>query len=135
MPDALKSPETSIENISGTTSTTKSKRLNYEYIRERCNQAKSLREQLPKSQTMEIQEELENFIEEIKKLDQSASKYLDADEVMSDLEWITEYYEKKEWNNVTRWLSNIDSSLREMWSDYIEKILINKNAEQKNSKH
>lgn len=110
--------------------TSKSKRLNYEQIKELCNRTQFIREQLHKSQTKEILEQLDQLIEDIGELEKSSSKYLEADEVLSDLEWIREYYEKEEWTNVTRWLSNIDSSLREMWSDYIEKIIAKKNADQ-----
>lgn len=57
----------------------------------------------------------------------STSKYLDYEEVEHDLEWIVEYYKKQEWNNVTRWLGNIDSSLREMWTNYMDIITASKN--------
>jgi len=56
------------------------------------------------------------------------TKYLNSDEVMSDAGWIAEYI-RKEWNNVARWLSNIDNSLREMWSQYIKQIIENKKKE------
>ncbi|ADR34377.1 hypothetical protein Sulku_1716 [Sulfuricurvum kujiense DSM 16994] len=112
----------------------KSKRLNYERIKELCTEAQYLRVELNKSQTEDITKRLDTFIEELKQLQKSTSKYLDSDEVMSDLEWIVEYIHKEEWINVTRWLSNIDSSIREMWSHYIEQIIKHKKStEMKNN--
>ena len=105
----------------------KSKRLNYEKIKELTGEAQYLRVELNKSQSKEIRARLDTFLQELHKLQKSTSKYLDSDEVMSDVAWITQYIKANEWNNVTRWLSNIDSSLREMWSDYIEKVIAHKN--------
>lgn len=130
MSDSANLQETTASSVSESTTTTKSQRLNYEHIKELCRRVQSIREQLHKSQDKEILEQLDQLIEDIGELEKSTSKYLEADEVLSDLEWIVEYYEKQEWSNVTRWLSNIDSSLREMWSCYIEKILAKKNADQ-----
>ena len=115
------------ESISETTS--KSKRLNYERIKELCTEAQYVRVELNKSQSKEVRDRLDAFIEELRKLQKSTSKHLDSDEVMSDVEWILEYTQKGEWDNVTRWLSNIDSSLREMWSGYMDSINKSKNEE------
>lgn len=107
----------------------KSGRLSYAKIKELYTEAQEIRSELHKSQSEEILNRLDAFIDEIHRISKSSSTYLDSDEVASDLEWIIEYYEKKEWLNVTRWLCNIDSSLREMWSNYIEKIIAHKNQQ------
>lgn len=108
----------------------KSKRLNYERIKELCTEAQYLRVELHVSQSKEILNRLEAFIKELHNLKKSTSKHLDYEEVMSDLDWIIEYTKDEEWNNVTRWLSNIDSSLREMWSHYMDSINKSKNVEE-----
>jgi hypothetical protein len=108
----------------------KTKRLNYERVKELCIEAQYLRIELNKSQSKEICDRLEIFVEELRKLRKSTSKHLDSDEVMSDIEWILEYTRKGEWDNVARWLSNIDSSLREMWSGYMNSITKSKNEEE-----
>ncbi len=104
----------------------KSGRLSYTIIKELYTEVQAIRAELHKSQSEEILYRLDVLIDEIHKLSKSSSIYLNTEEVVSDLEWIIEYYDKQEWNNVTRWLSNIDSSLREMWSNYIEKITAKK---------
>ena len=38
------------------------------------------------------------------------------------MEWLNEYYEKQSWNDVTRWLTNIDSTLRETFSMYMDEL-------------
>jgi len=101
----------------------KSKRLNYEKVKELYTEAQSIRVELNKSQSEEIRARLDDFIDEIQKLQKSSSKYLDSDEVMSDIDWIIEYAQAEKWNDVARWLCNLDSSLREMWSQYIEQII------------
>lgn len=103
--------------------TTVSKRLKYDRIKELYTEAQAIRVELHQSQSEDVLDRLEAFIAELSKLQKSSSKYLNTDEVMSDLEWIIEYKKNKEWLHVTRWLSNMDSSLREMWSQYIEKIV------------
>ena len=100
----------------------KSNRLNYTRIKELCDEAQLLRTELNKSQTKAARDRLDGFIENIRKLSKSTSKHLNTDEIQSDMEWIVEYYQKGEWSNVTRWLSNIDSSLREMWSCYMNSL-------------
>lgn len=100
----------------------KAKRFSYAKIKELYTEAQEIRSELHKNQSEEVLERLDLFIDEIRKTTKSSSSYLNSDEVQSDLEWIIEYYEKKEWLNVTRWLSNIDGSLRDMWSDYMDKL-------------
>ena len=63
--------------------------------------------------------------EVIRKLDElvtSKSKIADYDELKSDMEWLKEYYEEESWSDVTRWLTNIDSTLRETFSQYMEAL-------------
>lgn len=108
--------------ITANTEEKKSNRLNYARIKELCEEAESLRVELNKSQPKSTRDRLDGFIENIRKLSKSSSKHLNTDEINSDAEWIVEYYQKGEWSNVTRWLSNINSSLREMWSGYMDSL-------------
>jgi hypothetical protein len=130
MTDTTNSPQIDIVYESTSETTLKSKRLNYEKIKELCTEAQYLRVELNKSQSKEIRARLDTFLQELHKLRKSTSKHLDSDEVMSDVAWITQYIKADEWNNVTRWLSNIDSSLREMWSHYMDSINKSKNVEE-----
>jgi len=50
----------------------------------------------------------------------SKSKIADYDELKSDIEWLKEYYEEESWNDAARWLTNIDSTLRETFSQYMD---------------
>lgn len=65
---------------------------------------------------------LDEVLEKLDALVDSKSKLADYDELKSDMEWLREYYAKEAWNDVTRWLVNIDSTLRETFSQYIEAI-------------
>lgn len=130
MTDNTNTSQIDIVYESTSETTLKSKRLNYEKIKELCSEAQYLRVELNKSQSKEMRARLENFLQELRKLQKSTSKHLDSDEVMSDVVWITQYIKADEWNNVTRWLSNIDSSLREMWSHYMDSINKSKNMEE-----
>jgi hypothetical protein len=121
-----------ISQTSGNVSSNDSKnnRLSYPKIKELREEIQALRIELHKSQSKETLERLDAFIVEIQKLTKSSSKYLDVNELHSDLEWIIEYYKKKEWPSVTRWLSNIDSTMYEMWSAYMNKLKAEKNKNQ-----
>lgn len=130
MTDTTTPPQIDIVYESTSETTLKSKRLNYEKIKELCSEAQYLRVELNKSQSKEIRARLDTFLQELHKLQKSTSKHLVSDEVMSDVAWITQYIKADEWNNVTRWLSNIDSSLREMWSHYMDSINKSKNMEE-----
>lgn len=98
-------------------------KLNYQIIKDLCLQSSQTRIELTRSQTQVEFDMLELFIAEVEKLEDITSKFVKLEEVQSDLEWIKQYYEQQEWDCVTRWLTNIDSSLREMWSQYIEQIV------------
>lgn len=63
---------------------------------------------------------LDEFIEKLQALLQSQPQTADISELRSDLEFIIEYYKEKSWRDVTRWLTNIDSTLREIWQGYIK---------------
>ena len=65
---------------------------------------------------------LDDVIEKLHELVSSKSKLADFDELKSDIEWLEEYYKEKSWNDTTRWLTNIDSTLRETFSCYMDKI-------------
>jgi hypothetical protein len=65
---------------------------------------------------------LDEFIEKLQTLLRSQPQNGDISELRSDLEFIIEYYEEKSWRDVTRWLTNIDSSLREFWQNYIKAL-------------
>lgn len=130
MTDNTNPPQGDIVYESTSETTLKSKRLNYEKIKELCTEAQYLRVELNKSQSKETCARLDTFLQELRRLQKSTSKHLDSDEVMSDVAWITQYIKADEWNNVARWLSNIDSSLREMWSHYMDSINKSKNTEE-----
>ncbi len=130
MTDTTNTPQIDIVYESANEAPLKSKRLNYEKIKELTGEAQYLRVELNKSQSKEIRARLDIYLQELHKLQKSTSKYLDSDEVMSDVAWITQYIKADEWKNVTRWLSNIDSSLREMWSHYMDSINKSKNVEE-----
>lgn len=65
---------------------------------------------------------LDEVIGKLEELIKSKSKIVDYDELKSDMEWLKEYYAKESWNDVTRWLTNIDSTLRETFSCYMEAL-------------
>jgi len=65
---------------------------------------------------------LDKVIEELDELISLEIKLADFDELSSDIEWLEEYYEQKSWSDATRWLSNIDGTLREAFSQYTQKL-------------
>ncbi|MDF1878109.1 hypothetical protein JHD46_00490 [Sulfurimonas sp. SAG-AH-194-C20] len=65
---------------------------------------------------------LDEVIKILNELVNSKSKLADFDELKSDTEWLKEYYTDESWNDVTRWLSNIDGTLRETFSEYMEAL-------------
>ena len=62
------------------------------------------------------------MIQKLEELLKSKSKIADFDELKSAMEWFKEYYEEESWNDVTRWLTNIDSTVREIFSQYMDGI-------------
>jgi len=65
---------------------------------------------------------LDHLILKLRELTKSKSKYIDFDELKSDMEFLQEYCEEQSWSDVTRWLTNIDSTLRETFSHYMEEL-------------
>ena len=65
---------------------------------------------------------LDHLILKLRELIKSKSKYIDFDKLKSDMEFLQEYYEEQSWNDTTRWLTNIDSTLRETFSHYMEEL-------------
>ncbi len=65
---------------------------------------------------------LDHLILKLKELTKSKSKHIDFNELKSDVEFLQEYYEERSWNDVTRWLTNIDSTIRETFSHYMETL-------------
>ena len=65
---------------------------------------------------------LDNVIELLEELVNSKSKLVDFDTLKSDIEFLKEYYKKKSWGDVIRWLSNINSELRDSFSKYMDEI-------------
>lgn len=65
---------------------------------------------------------LDEVIEKLNELVNSKSKLADFDELKSDIEWLEEYYEEESWNDTMRWITNIDSTLRETFSCYMDKL-------------
>lgn len=65
---------------------------------------------------------LDEVIEKLRELVSSKFKFVDFDELKSDMEWLEEYYEEKSWSDITRWLTNIDRTLREAFSCYMDGV-------------
>lgn len=101
-------------------------RINYELIKELCQMQVTAREQIMttklKNPTNPDTDELDVFIDKLEDMFTSKSKKADFEELKGDLEYIKEYVEEKSWSDVTRWLTNIDSSLREFWSNYMDAL-------------
>lgn len=77
---------------------------------------------------------LNEVLEKLEELSDSKSKLADHSGLKSDMEWIEEYYRAKSWNDIMRWLTNIDSELREIFSNYMEAIKDNKINNHRNNK-
>ena len=65
---------------------------------------------------------LDDVIKQLDELTSSKSKLVDFDSLKSDIEFLKEYYKEKSWGDVIRWLSNIDSELRDSFSNYMDAI-------------
>lgn len=65
---------------------------------------------------------LDALISDLKTLISCNSEKMDFSELQSDIEFLKEYHEEKSWNDVTRWLSNINSTMHNIYYDYIAKI-------------
>lgn len=65
---------------------------------------------------------LDEVIDKLNELIKSNSNIVDYAELESDMEWLKEYYEEESWNDVARWLTNIDSTLRETFSCYMDAL-------------
>jgi hypothetical protein len=61
-------------------------------------------------------------IDLLDELCKSKSKYVDFEELISDLNWIKTYFKEKKWSSVCRWLSNTESTLHRDFSDYMDEI-------------
>lgn len=78
---------------------------------------------------------LDKLIINLNLLVKSKSKNLvDYSELESDIRWLKKYYKEHSWNDVTRWLTNIDSSIREVFSCYIDAIKALNNSKKDNKK-
>jgi len=106
-------------------------KLNYQLIKDMCGMETEARVQIMTTKLTgnPNTDKLDVFIKRLKEMFNSKSKYANFNELKSDLAWIEEYYEEKSWNDLTRWLTNIDSSLRDFWSAYMESIQRSKNEE------
>lgn len=65
---------------------------------------------------------LDEVISKLEELVKSKSKIADYDELKSDMVWLKKYYAEESWSDVTRWLTNIDTTLRETFSCYMESL-------------
>lgn len=64
-----------------------------------------------------------NIINKLESLSKSKSKYLDTEELISDLNYIKYYYKKeKRYVSVIRWLSNIESTIHTLFNEYMDDI-------------
>ena len=67
-------------------------------------------------------EDLYKPVKLIKELLQSKSKYLEKDELESDLDWIEHYIKNKRYSSVSRWMSNIESTIHDVFNKYMEEL-------------
>lgn len=65
---------------------------------------------------------LDKVIADLKSLINENQNKADFSELKSDMEFLQEHYRDGSWNNVTRWLSNINSTVRTIYYDYLAKI-------------
>ena len=99
-------------------------KLNYPIVKELCQLVTDARINIRDTRHLEIVDTklLDEVIEKLNELVSSKSKLADFDELESDIEWLEEYYKEKSWSDTTRWLTNIDSTLREAFSYYMEEL-------------
>jgi hypothetical protein len=99
-------------------------KLNYQTVKELSQLITDARIKIRDTRNLETVDTklLDEVIEKLHELIDSKSKLADFDELKSDMEWLEEYYEEKAWNDTTRWLTNIDSTLREAFSCYMDKL-------------
>ena len=99
-------------------------KLNYQAVKELCKLLTDANSEIRATRYLDEVNtlSLDEAIEKLNELVASKSKLIDFDELESDIEWLEEYYEEKSWSDTTRWLSNIDSTLRESFSIYMTKL-------------
>ena len=99
-------------------------KFNYPTVKELTDLMTEARIKIRESRYLETvdTELLDEAIEKLDELVSSKSKLADFDELRSDIEWLKEYYEEESWNDTARWITNIDSTLRETFSAYMDKI-------------
>ena len=99
-------------------------KLNYQTVKELCQLMTDANTEIRATRHLnEVNTTaLDEVIEKLNELVTSKSKLADFDELKSDMEWLEEYYEEKSWSDTTRWLSNIDSTLHEAFSSYMDKL-------------
>ncbi len=97
--------------------------LKYEVVKEFSELITQARQEIRSSKNSKpITLSLDKVIEKLDELIDTDSKLADYTELKSDMEWLNEYYEKQSWNDVTRWLTNIDSTVRETFSRYMDEL-------------
>lgn len=97
--------------------------LKYEVVKEFSELITQARQEIRSSKNSKpITLSLDKIIEKLDELIDTDSKLADYTELKSDMEWLNEYYEEQSWNDVTRWLTNIDSTLRETFSMYMDEL-------------
>ena len=109
-------------------------RFNYKTMKEISNLVIQTRDDFWKTRYTETSSSeimLDNVIELLDELTSSKSKLVNFDTLKSDVEFLKEYYQQKSWGNVIRWLSNINSELRDSFSDYMDEINKNKVCDNK----
>lgn len=65
---------------------------------------------------------LDKVIADLKLLINENQNKTDFSELKSDIEFLQEYYKEGSCGDVTRWLSNINSTVRCIYHDYLVKI-------------
>ncbi len=99
-------------------------KFNYPAVKELSELMTDARIKIRDTRHMEIVDTvlLDEVIEKLHDLMNSQSKLVDFDELKSDVEWLEEYYEEKSWSDTTRWLIDIDSTVREAFSAYMKEL-------------
>ena len=99
-------------------------KLNYQTVKELCQLMTDANTEIRATRYLDTvdTQSLDEVIEKLDELLASKSKLADFDELKSDIEWLKEYYEEKSWSDTTRWLTNIDSTLREVFSRYMYEL-------------
>ena len=106
-------------------------RLSYKVILELQELRKAARIDIIKNPLQPNQENLDLYLEILDEMLKSKSKHADFIELEEDIAFLKEYVNQQVWIDVKRWLANMDGTLREFWSNYMDSLT--KTEEDKNN--